>query len=111
MPGFELTVLGREEIKARGMGGIVGVSQGATREPRFIHLTYTPSGESKAEIALVGKGLTFDSGGLCIKPAAGMDIMYIDMAGAAAVLGTMDLVSESYSPTAQFTASWVHART
>lgn len=93
-PGFELTVLGREEIKARGMGGIVGVSQGATREPRFIHLTYTPSGESKAEIALVGKGLTFDSGGLCIKPAAGMDIMYIDMAGAAAVLGTMDLVSK-----------------
>jgi leucyl aminopeptidase len=92
-PGFELLVLDRAEIKARGMGGIVGVSQGASREPRFIHLTYRPSGDSVGEIALVGKGLTFDSGGLCIKPASGMDDMYIDMAGAAAVLGAMDLVA------------------
>ncbi|MBV69883.1 MAG: leucyl aminopeptidase [Myxococcales bacterium] len=93
-PGFELLVLDRAEIKARGMGGIVGVSQGASREPRFIHLTYTPSGEASAEIALVGKGLTFDSGGLNIKPASGMEMMYIDMAGAAAVLGTMNLVAK-----------------
>ena len=64
-PGFELTVLDRAEIIARGMGGIQGVSRGASREPRFIHLAYTPtSGNPKAEIALVGKGLTFDSGGL-----------------------------------------------
>jgi leucyl aminopeptidase len=93
-PGFELLVLNREEIQARGMGGIIGVSQGASREPRFIHLTYTPTGESAGNITLVGKGLTFDSGGLCIKPATGMDDMYIDMAGAAAVLGTMYLVSK-----------------
>ncbi|MEE2757552.1 MAG: leucyl aminopeptidase [Myxococcota bacterium] len=93
-PGFELLVLDRDEIKARGMGGIVGVSQGASREPRFIHLTYTPTGEAKSEIALVGKGLTFDSGGLNIKPASGMEMMYIDMAGAAAVLGTMNLVAK-----------------
>jgi leucyl aminopeptidase len=93
-PGFELLVLDRAEMQARGMGGIIGVSQGASREPRFIHLTYRPSGESAGNIALVGKGLTFDSGGLCIKPATGMEDMYIDMAGAAAVLGTMYLVSK-----------------
>ena len=71
------------------MGGIVGVSQGATHEPRFIHISYQPTGEATKSIALVGKGLTFDSGGLCIKPAKGMKDMYIDMGGAAAVLGTM----------------------
>ncbi len=93
-PGFELTVLDRAEIIARGMGGIQGVSRGATREPRFIHMSYTPtSGEPAAEIALVGKGLTFDSGGLSIKPAKGMEDMYIDMAGAAAVFGAMSIVA------------------
>ncbi|MEE2789985.1 MAG: leucyl aminopeptidase [Myxococcota bacterium] len=94
-PGFTLTVYDRKEIIARGMGGIQGVSQGATREPRFIHLAYTPpTGQSSKTIALVGKGLTFDSGGLCIKPAKGMQDMYIDMGGAAAVLGTMHAVSK-----------------
>ena len=93
-PGFELTVLDRAQMLERGMGGIIAVSQGATREPRFIHLSYSPSDNAQGEIALVGKGLTFDSGGLCIKPAKGMDDMYIDMAGSAAVLGAMYLVSK-----------------
>jgi leucyl aminopeptidase len=94
-PGFELTVLNRAEIIARGMGGIHGVSRGAQREPRFIHMAYTPtSGTAEKEIALVGKGLTFDSGGLSIKPAKGMEDMYIDMAGAAAVFGAMSIVAK-----------------
>jgi leucyl aminopeptidase len=94
-PGFEVTILDRDEMKARGMGGIIGVSQGATREPRFIHLAYQPpTGSVTTTIALVGKGLTFDSGGLCIKPAKGMKDMYIDMGGAAAVLGTMHAIAQ-----------------
>ena len=86
-PGFELKVLNRAEIIERGMGGIQAVSRGAAREPRFIHLTYTPEGEAQGEIAFVGKGLTFDAGGLSIKPASGMEDMYIDMGGSAAVMG------------------------
>ena len=93
-PGFELKVLNRAEIIERGMGGIQAVSRGAAREPRFIHLTYTPEGEAQGEIAFVGKGLTFDAGGLSIKPASGMEDMYIDMGGSAAVMGTMFLVSK-----------------
>jgi len=93
--GVEATILGREEVIAKGMGGLVGVSQGASREPRFIHIKYTPeSGQTEGAIALVGKGLTFDSGGLCIKPAKHMADMHIDMGGAAAVLGAMHVVSK-----------------
>ncbi|MEZ4474674.1 MAG: leucyl aminopeptidase [bacterium] len=91
--GTTLKVLTRSEIEAEGMGGIVAVSQGATREPRFIHLTYTPpSGRTDGAIALVGKGLTFDSGGLSLKPPKSQIEMYIDMAGSAAVLGAMQAI-------------------
>ncbi len=94
-PNFELCVLGWEGIRERKMGGIIGVSQGATVPPRFIHLSYTPPG-AKAEdaICFVGKGLTFDSGGLSLKTAKGMAEMYIDMAGSAAVLGAMRAVAD-----------------
>jgi leucyl aminopeptidase len=93
-PGFTLKVLGRQEIEELGMGGLVAVSQGAKREPRFIHLTYSPPGLDPAgAIALVGKGLTFDSGGLSLKPPKGQEDMYIDMAGSAAVLGAMHAVA------------------
>jgi leucyl aminopeptidase len=71
------------------MGGVIAVSQGATREPRFIHVHYKPSGESKGSLALIGKGLTFDSGGLSLKPPKSQELMHIDMGGAAAVLGAM----------------------
>ena len=74
---------------------MVAVSQGAAREPRFIHMSYTPvGGTTEPAIALVGKGLTFDAGGLCIKPAKGMAEMYIDMGGSAAVMGTMMAISK-----------------
>ena len=78
-----VTVLDFDAIKARGMGGIVGVGQGSTRTPRFVHMTYTPSGAQKGHVALVGKGVTFDSGGLSLKPSDAMQTMRCDMAGAA----------------------------
>ena len=81
-------VLNRAEIEAKEMGGVIAVSQGATREPKFIHIHYNPS-QSKGRLALIGKGLTFDSGGLSLKPPKSQEMMYIDMGGAAAVLGAM----------------------
>jgi leucyl aminopeptidase len=93
-PGFEITVFGRPEIEAKGLGGIEAVSRGAANPPRFIHLKYVPEGHDGSDpIALVGKGLTFDSGGLSIKPAKSMFEMYIDMGGSAAVLGAMRAVA------------------
>ncbi len=80
-------VFDRAEAERRGMGAFLAVARGAGEEPRFIHLTYRPKGKSKRRIALVGKGITFDSGGLQIKPDHGMASMKTDMAGAAAVLG------------------------
>jgi leucyl aminopeptidase len=86
--GFEVTVLDKQGIKKAGMHLHYAVGQGSANEPRFIHLRYQPRGAKKS-IAFVGKGLTFDSGGLSIKPAAGMGEMKNDMGGAAAVLGLM----------------------
>ena len=85
-----------EELKRRGMGGIVAVGQGSRELPKLIHLEYTPkgAGAQKAPLVFVGKGLTFDSGGLSLKPAKSMEDMYIDMAGAAAVFGLMSAVGE-----------------
>jgi len=82
-----------EEIERRGMGGIVAVSSGSDEPPKFIHLTYEPHKTPKTTLAVVGKGITFDSGGLCIKPADSMRTMKMDMAGAAAVLGVMKTIS------------------
>lgn len=75
-------------LRAGGYGGIVGVGQGSTNEPRLVTLTWAPP-RAKAHIALVGKGITFDSGGLSLKPPASMITMKSDMAGAAAVLHTV----------------------
>jgi leucyl aminopeptidase len=69
------------------------VAQGSHNEPRFIHMTYAPKKKAKKKLVFVGKGLTFDSGGLCIKPAPGMGEMKSDMGGAAAVLGLMAAVA------------------
>jgi leucyl aminopeptidase len=86
--GFKCKVLDKKGILAAGMHLHYAVGQGSTNEPRFIHLSYVPK-KKKKKVVFVGKGLTFDSGGLCIKPAAGMGEMKSDMAGAAAVLGLM----------------------
>ncbi|MBN2267432.1 MAG: leucyl aminopeptidase [Candidatus Babeliaceae bacterium] len=87
------TIYNRSEIEKMGMGGVIGVSQGSTQEPRFVVLEYIPENETKDLVALVGKGVTFDSGGLSIKPADRMDEMKDDMAGAAAVIATMQAIA------------------
>lgn len=90
--GLECTVLDRDEAVAKGMGCIEGVSAGSDEGAYLIHLVHRPAGASRGRVALVGKGITFDSGGYDIKPAAAMLDMKIDMAGAATVLGTMEAV-------------------
>jgi leucyl aminopeptidase len=86
-------------LRAGGFGGTVGVGQGSANEPRIAVLSYAPS-RPKASIAFVGKGITFDSGGLCIKPANGMLTMKCDMAGAAAVAGAVLAIAELGLPIA-----------
>ena len=83
-----IDVLDEDALREGGYGGLVGVGQGSSRGPRLVTLTYRPS-RAKAHYALVGKGITFDSGGLSLKPAKGMETMKLDMAGAAAVLHTV----------------------
>ncbi|WP_436522240.1 leucyl aminopeptidase [Actinoplanes sp. HUAS TT8] len=88
--GLGVEVLDFEQLKAGGYGGIVAVGQGSEAPPRLVKLTYTPEGVTDPKrVALVGKGITFDTGGVSIKPAAGMWEMKSDMAGAAAVGATM----------------------
>ncbi|MGH7644844.1 MAG: leucyl aminopeptidase [Gemmatimonadales bacterium] len=87
--GFRLTVLDREAMRNEGMGALLAVAQGSQQEPRFIVLDYRGAGDAPP-IALVGKGVTFDSGGISIKPAQNMEDMKYDMSGAAAVLGTFE---------------------
>ena len=87
--GFTLTVLDRAQLKKEGMGALLAVAQGSAEEPRFIALEYKGGG-TQAPVVLVGKGVTFDSGGISIKPAQSMEDMKFDMSGAAAVLGTFD---------------------
>lgn len=89
--GMALTVLDRAALEQEGMHAILAVGQGSANEPRFIVLEHRGGG-SEAPVVLVGKGVTFDAGGISIKPAAGMEEMKYDMSGAAAVLGTMEAV-------------------
>ena len=81
-----VTVLDEKQLAEGGYGGIVGVGQGSTRPPRLVRVEYAPQG-ARSSVALVGKGITFDTGGISLKPAAGMDDMTSDMTGAATVLG------------------------
>ncbi|MDD9207036.1 leucyl aminopeptidase [Georgenia sp. 10Sc9-8] len=84
----KVTVLDETELEEGGYGGLVGVGKGSARPPRLVRLSYAPA-RAKAHYALVGKGITFDSGGLSLKPAKGMETMKLDMAGAATVLSTV----------------------
>jgi len=90
------TILKRAEMEKLGMGSLLCVAQGAEVSPRLIALEY--KGAKGAPIALVGKGVTFDSGGISLKPGAGMDEMKYDMCGAATVLGVMQAVAELKLP-------------
>jgi len=84
-----VTVLDEVAIREKGMGGITGVGQGSARPARFVHMSYVPKGPAKAHLVMIGKGVTFDSGGLSLKPSDGMLTMRCDMAGSAAVIGAM----------------------
>ncbi|MBI1845412.1 MAG: leucyl aminopeptidase [Candidatus Rokubacteria bacterium] len=83
---LDLKVYDRAQCEKMGMGAFLGVAQGSEAPPKFIHLTYTPSGRARKRVAVIGKGITFDAGGLDLKTAEGMLRMKDDMSGAAAVL-------------------------
>lgn len=86
-------IIDEKEMKKQGMGALLAVSQGSSEPAYLIHLTYKPKKKAKKRVCLVGKGLTFDSGGISIKPAARMDEMKYDMSGGAAVLGTFSALA------------------
>ncbi len=91
--GLQVEVWDEVRCAAEKMGGIIGVGQGSTRPPRFIHMKWVPEGTPRKRLAMVGKGVTFDAGGLSIKPTGGMQTMRCDMAGSAAVIGTMKAIA------------------
>lgn len=90
--GMEIEVLEKEQMKKYVMGGLLGVNQGSAEPPKLISIKYKGRKKWDHVLGLVGKGITFDSGGISIKPGAGMDEMKGDMGGAAAVLGALDIV-------------------
>ena len=88
--GVEITVLGEPEMRALGMGALLGVAQGSVRPPRLMAMRWNGTGNADARpVVLVGKGVTFDTGGISLKPPAGMEDMKWDMGGAGAVTGAM----------------------
>ena len=86
-------VMGLKEIRAEKMEAFLSVAKGSSEPPVFIHMQYKPAKKARARVAIIGKGITFDSGGISIKPAKGMDQMKDDMAGAAAVIAIMKAVA------------------
>ena len=95
--GLRITILGMKELLKEKMGGILAVAQGSQEEPRLIVMEHRPK-KPKKSIVLVGKGVTFDSGGISIKPSAGMGWMKYDMCGAATVVGVMRAVADLELP-------------
>jgi leucyl aminopeptidase len=91
--GLKVEVLDRKACEKLGMGSFLSVAQGSEEPPRFIVARWTGAAKTDAPVVLVGKGITFDTGGISIKPAAGMDEMKFDMGGAASVLGTLRAVA------------------
>ena len=97
--GLKVEILNETQLRDRGYGGITGVGQGSANPPRLLHLTYAPA-KAKHRYAFVGKGITFDTGGLALKPAAGMEAMKSDMSGAAAVVGAIFAIADLKLPIA-----------
>ena len=96
--GFRCTVLDEKKAEELNMGGFLGVARGSGEPPRFLILEYTGASEGERPIAIVGKGITFDSGGLSLKPAKSMETMKEDMAGAAAVIGILQAAAKLHLP-------------
>ncbi|HEX2189841.1 MAG TPA: leucyl aminopeptidase [Longimicrobiaceae bacterium] len=92
--GMEATVLGRRELEEEGMGALLAVAQGSDQEPKLIVLQHRGGAEGERPLVIVGKGVTFDAGGISIKPAANMEEMKFDMSGAGATLAAMQAVAE-----------------
>ena len=95
--GIKCTVYGKREIERMKMGGLLAVNRGSTEPPRFVVMEYAPK-RAKKHVALVGKGITFDSGGISIKPSERMEEMKFDMCGAAAVIGTVEAAARLQIP-------------
>ncbi len=91
---MKVTILGPAEMEKEGMGALLAVARGTDEEPRFIVLEHRGGAEGERPLVLVGKGLTFDAGGISIKPAQGMEEMKFDMCGGAGVLGAMQAIGE-----------------
>jgi leucyl aminopeptidase len=91
--GLEVTVLGRKELEKLGCGSFLSVAQGTPQDPKLVAIEYMGGKKGARPIALVGKGVCFDSGGISIKPAPGMEAMKFDMSGAAGVLGAMETIA------------------
>lgn len=91
--GVELEVLDERQMKALGMGALLGVAQGSTRPPRLLAMRWNGGNPGDAPVVFIGKGVTFDTGGISIKPAAGMDMMKWDMGGAGAVAGAIKAIA------------------
>ncbi len=92
--GLQVKIWDEQQLEEGGFGGILGVGQGSVNPPRLIELEYRGAAASRAPIALTGKGISFDSGGLSIKPADGMETMKDDMGGAASILGAMRAIAQ-----------------
>ena len=105
--GLTVEVWGKKKIEAMKLAGLLAVNRGSHEEPRFIKIHYRPAGKPRKKVALIGKGITFDSGGLSLKPSKAMETMKLDMAGGAAVIATMsclpklgfDVETTGYVPT------------
>jgi leucyl aminopeptidase len=91
--GFKTTIMGRAQLEKLGMGALLAVAQGTVEEPKFITLEYKGKGRS-APLCFVGKGVTFDSGGISLKPPLNMEEMKYDMSGAAAILGLFEALGQ-----------------
>jgi leucyl aminopeptidase len=96
--GMGLTVLGRAEMTALGMGSFLCVAQGTSQEPRLVALEYRGGAEGQPPVVLIGKGLCFDTGGISIKPAPEMEWMKFDMSGAGGVMGAMEAIGRLRLP-------------
>jgi leucyl aminopeptidase len=97
--GLKVEILDEKVLKSKGYGGITGVGQGSANPPRLLRISYKPA-KARKHLALVGKGITFDTGGLALKPANGMEAMKCDMGGAAAVIATVLAAAELKLPIA-----------
>ncbi|WP_028932799.1 leucyl aminopeptidase [Pseudonocardia spinosispora] len=96
--GLEVEVLDENQLAEAGFGGVLGVGSGSSRPPRLVRLRWSGGDSPRASVALVGKGVTFDTGGISIKPAANMDHMTSDMSGAACVVATVALAARLELP-------------